>query len=232
MPASGKLPSLERLTVSRGRFHRRPAPRRRRVPRPSNWTSTTDPQLLYKPQQAEGAWLEIPFEVEKKEPLRLLLNATKSYDFGTYQASLNGVKLGGPLDFYSAKVANEEVHLLDFWPEPGPYTLRLECVGQERRSPAATTAAWNPSASASAGRAWPRWPTTRTRTGSSSHGCTSDARAGLRTARGSPTPPKPPTEGLREIRSPAVGLVWRSLKSKLRDSCAAGAATDRLRGAQ
>ena len=88
------------------------------------------PQLLYMPKQAEGAWLEIPFEVKKKEPLRLLLNATKSYDFGQYRATLNGTKLGGVLDFYSAKVANEEFHLLDFWPEPGAYTLRLECVGK------------------------------------------------------------------------------------------------------
>ncbi len=92
------------------------------------------PQLLYKPQQAEGAWIEIPFEVQKKEPLRLLLNLTKSYDFGKYQASLNGVKLGGELDCFSAKVANEEAHLLDFWPEPGPYTLRLECTGKNARS--------------------------------------------------------------------------------------------------
>lgn len=92
------------------------------------------PQLLYKPQQAEGAWIEIPFEVQKKEPLRLLLNLTKSYDFGTYQASLNGVKLRGELDLFSAKIINVEVHLLDFWPEPGPYTLRLECVGKNSRS--------------------------------------------------------------------------------------------------
>lgn len=92
------------------------------------------PQLLYKPQQAEGAWIEIPFEVQKKEPLRLLLNLTKSYDFGKYQASLNGVKLGRELDLYNAKVVNEEAHLLDFWPEPGSYTLRLECTGKNDRS--------------------------------------------------------------------------------------------------
>ena len=92
------------------------------------------PQLLYKPSQAEGAWLEIPIEVKRKEPLRLLLNATKSYDFGRYQASLNGVKVGGPIDFYNAKIANEEVHLLDFWPDPGTYTLRLECTGKNPAS--------------------------------------------------------------------------------------------------
>jgi hypothetical protein len=92
------------------------------------------PQLLYKPAKAEGAWFEVPFEVKKKEPLRLLLNATKSSDFGRYQASLNGVKLGGVMDFYSAKVTSEEFHLLDFWPEPGLYTLRLECVGKSDAS--------------------------------------------------------------------------------------------------
>lgn len=91
-------------------------------------------QLLYRPAQAEGAWLEIPFEVGKKEPLRLLLNATRSYDFGKYQAFVDGVKIGPVLDFYNDAVINEEFHLLDFWPEPGWHTLRLECVGKNVRS--------------------------------------------------------------------------------------------------
>ncbi len=92
------------------------------------------PQLLYQPKQAGGAWVEIPFEVKRKEPLRLLLNLTKSYDFGRYQVFLNGVKLGGVMDGYSPQVVNEEFHLLDFWPEPGTYTLRLECVGRNPAS--------------------------------------------------------------------------------------------------
>lgn len=92
------------------------------------------PQLLYMPQGADGAWLEVPITVTKKEPLRLLLNVTKSYDFGTYQAYLDGVKLGDPIDLYSKDVVNEEVHLLDFWPEPGQHTLRLECVGKNASS--------------------------------------------------------------------------------------------------
>jgi hypothetical protein len=91
-------------------------------------------QLLYMPKSAAGAWLELPLTVTNKEPLRLLVNATKSYDFGQYQAYLNGVKLGGVIDLYSSKVVNEEVHLLDFWPDPGPYTLRLECVGKNVQS--------------------------------------------------------------------------------------------------
>jgi len=100
------------------------------------------PQVLYKPASIEGAWIEVPFEVKVKEPLRLLLNLTTSYDFGRYQAYLiprgsedrPGVKLGGVIDLYSAEVRNREVHLLDFWPDPGKYVLRLECVGRNPMS--------------------------------------------------------------------------------------------------
>ncbi|HNQ24527.1 MAG TPA: DUF2961 domain-containing protein [Phycisphaerae bacterium] len=91
-------------------------------------------QVLYQPPGAENAWLEIPFTVKEKAPLRLLLNMTRSYDFGKYQATLNGVKIGPVLDFYKAQPDNWEFHLLDFWPEPGEYKLRLECVGKNAQS--------------------------------------------------------------------------------------------------
>jgi hypothetical protein len=39
------------------------------------------------------------------------------------------------MDLYSREVATREHHLLDFWPDPGQYTLRLECVG---KNPAST----------------------------------------------------------------------------------------------
>ncbi len=93
-----------------------------------------EPHFLYMPKEQSNAWIEIPITVTKKEPLRLLLNMTTSYDFGKYQASLNGIKLGGVMDFYSKDVANKEFHLLDFWPDPGTYTLRLECVGRNTQS--------------------------------------------------------------------------------------------------
>jgi hypothetical protein len=92
------------------------------------------PQMLYQPEKAENAWVEIPLLVEKKEPLRLVLNSTTAPDYGRYQVLLNGVKIGNPIDFYSAGVANTEFHLMDFWPEPGKYTLRLECVGKNAKS--------------------------------------------------------------------------------------------------
>ena len=97
---------------------------------------TRNAQLLYQPPAAQGAYLEIPFEVTKKEPRRLVLRLTTSFDFGIYQASLNGVKVGKPMDLYSAQTAVEDFPLLDFWPEPGQYTLRLECVGKSPLSSA------------------------------------------------------------------------------------------------
>jgi hypothetical protein len=82
-----------------------------------------DGQLLYKPQTPDDAWVEIPFTVQVREPRRLLLNVTRADDYGIYQAYLNGVKLGAPFDLYHERVAPWEQHLLDFWPEPGQYTL-------------------------------------------------------------------------------------------------------------
>ena len=78
--------------------------------------------------------MEIPFEIKKKEPRRLILKLTKSYDFGTYQPLLNGVKLGKPIDLYAATIEVSEFPLMDFWPDPGKYTLRLECVGKAEQS--------------------------------------------------------------------------------------------------
>lgn len=128
-----RLPSLERVTVYGRDFTD--------IQYHGSGETTTqqlelypDKQLLYMPKSQITAWLEVPIIVSKKEPLRLLLNMTKSFDFGQYQAFLNGVKLGGVLDFYSSKLSNEEFHLLDFWPDPGKYTLRLECVGKNSQS--------------------------------------------------------------------------------------------------
>jgi glycosidase len=90
--------------------------------------------LFYCPGTPENAWVEIPIEVKRKEPLRLLINAACAPDYGRYQASLDGVRLGGVLDFYADNLTDKEFHLLDFWPEPGVYTLRLDCIGKSAKS--------------------------------------------------------------------------------------------------
>ncbi len=138
-PAERKLPNLERtVAYARDRYAKGSAPAQsQRLP------LYDGDQVLFMPE-GKGAWFAVPFKVTEKEPLRLLLNMTTSYDFGTYQAYLaptpprfrpdgipqDAVKLGGPMDFYSKDILNREFHLLDFWPDPGEYTLFLECVGK------------------------------------------------------------------------------------------------------
>ncbi len=96
----------------------------------SNLSFYPDGQLFYRPPSEEDAWVEIPFHVDEKKPQRLLLSVTRASDYGTYQASLNGIKIGPPIDLFHSDVSEWEVHLLDFWPDPGDYTLRLDCVGK------------------------------------------------------------------------------------------------------
>jgi D-arabinan exo alpha-(1,3)/(1,5)-arabinofuranosidase (non-reducing end) len=91
-------------------------------------------QMYYNPGGEENAWIEIPFEVKVKEPRRLLIRMTTANNYGRYQAYLDGVKLRRPMDFYSEGLDKMDFHLLDFWPDPGKYTLRLKCVGKNDRS--------------------------------------------------------------------------------------------------
>ena len=91
-------------------------------------------QLLFKPRTKEEGWVEFSFKVKEKEPLRLLLELTRSYDFGVWQPILNGVRLGERIDLYRPQPDLWEFHIMDFWPDPGEYTLRLECVGKNSES--------------------------------------------------------------------------------------------------
>ncbi len=90
--------------------------------------------LIYRPSQQARAWLEIPIEVKTKEPLRLAINTISGPDGGRYQTLVDGVKIGEPLDFFSDGLIAREFQLLDFWPNPGIHTFRLECVGKNPRS--------------------------------------------------------------------------------------------------
>ncbi len=130
-----KLPSLERILVwgkdaTEAKFH---GTGKATVQEGARYLES-DGQLLLKPESKEDGWVEFSFEVKEKEPLRLLLELTRSYDYGVWQPILNGVKLGEPLDLYRPQPDLREFHLMDFWPEPGKYTLRLECVGKNKDS--------------------------------------------------------------------------------------------------
>lgn len=94
------LPSLERVIVSTKNMHCR------------------------------EVWPECSFEIEEKEPLRLVLEMMRSKDHGIFQTYLDGVEVGKPMDLYSAESGPFEFHIMDFWPDPGTYTLRFEHVGR------------------------------------------------------------------------------------------------------
>lgn len=130
-----KLPSLERILVwgkhyTGIRYH---GEGKTTVQKGARYLES-DGQLFFRPESVKQGWLEIPFRVKQKEPLRLILELTRSYDYGVYQPYLNGIKIGKPLDLYRAETDLWEFHLMDFWPDPGAYTLRLECVGKNRNS--------------------------------------------------------------------------------------------------
>lgn len=93
-------------------------------------------QMFFKPESEKDAWCEVTFEVKVREPRRLILQLTQSYDYGIYQAYVDGVKIGGPIDLYAEKTRVKEFHLLDFWPDIGMHTVRLVGIGKNDASKA------------------------------------------------------------------------------------------------
>ena len=131
--AERKLPSLDRIVVQAADVEKKIRSGAASISfRPRD--DFGNKELLVKPANSAGAWIEIPFEVKAKEPLHLVLEGTAMPDGGKWQASLDGVKIGAPLDFHAAQNEDREFPLLDFWPEPGMYMLRLECVGRDAAS--------------------------------------------------------------------------------------------------
>jgi hypothetical protein len=128
-----RLPDLARVVVRASDFA---ASRRHGVGevRKAAGFSAAGDVLAYQPSRQAGAWLEFPVEVKAKEPLRLEVGGERSPRGGRYQAFLDGVKIGRPFDFFADAPVAVKFPLLDFWPDPGTHTLRLECVGANTRS--------------------------------------------------------------------------------------------------
>lgn len=91
-------------------------------------------QIFFQPAARDAGWYEIPFTVPQHEPRRLILEMTCSYDYGIYQAYVDGVKVGQPIDLFAEKTSLKEFPLLDFWPEVGEHKLRLELTGKNAKS--------------------------------------------------------------------------------------------------
>jgi hypothetical protein len=131
-----RLPSLDRVTVKASDFAGAKQHGKGEVLMRAARDAIADAGevLVCSPGSPSSAWLEFPFEVAAKEPLRLAVSGERFLEGGLYQAFLNGVKVGPPLDFYADEPGAWEFPLLDFWPDPGAYRLRLECIGRNPRS--------------------------------------------------------------------------------------------------
>ncbi|MBN2409422.1 MAG: DUF2961 domain-containing protein, partial [Candidatus Aminicenantes bacterium] len=111
-----RLPSLDRVMVRASDFSGAKHQGRGEVlTRASGYADEPD-RLIYQPDRPAGGWLEFPFQVAAKEPLRLAVSGERLPEGGLYQAYLNGVKIGSPLDFYADEPGAWEFPLLDFWP--------------------------------------------------------------------------------------------------------------------
>lgn len=73
-------------------------------------------RVLYPENQEEG-WFEFPLEVKETEPLRLIAVLEWSPHSGIYQPSLDGVKLGEPIDLYASESKIDDIQLMDWFDE-------------------------------------------------------------------------------------------------------------------
>jgi len=132
--AERKVPSLDLVTAAREHFGEwSHGEGEARLQTDRMWREDGG-QMLFRPKSAADGWVEIPFEVKEREPRRLILNLTRSYDYGTYQAFVDGVKVGKPIDLYSAETGVKEFPVLDFWPDPGKHTVRLQLTGKSAQA--------------------------------------------------------------------------------------------------
>ncbi len=90
------------------------------------WTG--EGQLLFL-TSADKPFLEVDFQVKKKERRGLILRLTHSYDFGVYQIYFDGKKMGKPVDFYSEKIEIRDRYLGTFELTAGKHTFRFEYTG-------------------------------------------------------------------------------------------------------
>ncbi len=128
-----RLPSLARVSVQASNFVEKGRYASGELQKSSARFYEGD-VLVYQPSSQAKAWVEIPIEVKAEEPLRLVVNVEQSLNGGRYQAFLDGIRLGRPLDFYNDTPRSWTFPLLDFWPAPGTYTFRLECLGKNTQS--------------------------------------------------------------------------------------------------
>lgn len=90
-------------------------------------------QLFYTATLGDG-WLEVPFQIAEGGRYVLKGYLTRSWDYGIYQAFLDGQPLGEAMNLYNPTVERSVVKWGVRRLEAGSHTLRFECRGADERS--------------------------------------------------------------------------------------------------
>ncbi len=81
-----------------------------------------------------GDFVELQFSAKGADPLRLVMHATRSRDYGIVRITING-QAGGEFDLYADKpVPTGPLELGTFTPVNGRFTLRAEVIGKNPKS--------------------------------------------------------------------------------------------------
>ncbi|WP_145421999.1 glycoside hydrolase family 172 protein [Planctomycetes bacterium K23_9] len=93
-----------------------------------------DTHVLFKDAQV-GDVVELRIPASSPSAQKLVLHATKSYDFGILRLSVNGKPVAADVDLYAAKpVPSETIELGTSDPVKSSYVLRVELVGKNPQS--------------------------------------------------------------------------------------------------
>ena len=95
------------------------------------WSGNT--QLIWMCRE-EGLELTLEFDATQAGA-GLRMGFTKAPDYGTFEVSLDGVKLGDAIDLYDPKVVRAtDLDFRDMKITPGQHSLRIRCVGKRDQS--------------------------------------------------------------------------------------------------
>ncbi len=90
-------------------------------------------QLFFTPQAPNASFtLKIP--VEKDGVYEIIISATISWDYGIYQAYLDGEPLGQPVDYLNESVSSKDVNLGRMKMAAGEHKLTFKNVGKNEKS--------------------------------------------------------------------------------------------------
>jgi len=97
----------------------------------------SDQQHLWVRARKKGDFIELRIPAPDASPRRLVIYATRSWDYAIVQFSVNGTPAGAPVDLCSGQnrvQATGPVDLGEFTPKDGAFILRAEVAGVSEKA--------------------------------------------------------------------------------------------------